>query len=426
MHYQPVVDRFPIPVALDPIAAVCFAAVFVAVALATVRRPSRGLAALMFVQPFAWYHFVLSTAITFPKVVLAAVAVGVIGAPGVREALRDKRLLFLAWPLAAMLAATALSLAGAHDRAPTIRQTLKMAEYLTLAIVSFVAFRLDRDDELLRRSFAYCAIAVALSALADEFLGASSGLRIHGHQVPRIAGVLEGPNQLAGFIEVATAILGAWSIRERTALTDAALALCGCALMLTFSRGGIAGDAVVAIVLGAVMGRAAIRGLAPLGIGVLCGAAGDAVWSMLARSNDLFRFTTADSDYAGGVGNRSELWRAAWYFFRTHPLAGIGAGNFELDLPQAGVAGVRTHANNWYLQSLAEGGVALFASVMWFLVSSVRALWKNAARNPWTCAALAATLALALHQTADYLIFYPKVGGPWIVLVAIGIAVTEP
>jgi hypothetical protein len=37
-------------------------------------------------------------------------------------------------------------------------------------------------------------------------------------------------------------------------------------------------------------------------------------------------------------------------------------------------------------------------------------------------AALAATVALALHQTVDYLVFYPKVGGAWWLLIGIAAA----
>ena len=37
-------------------------------------------------------------------------------------------------------------------------------------------------------------------------------------------------------------------------------------------------------------------------------------------------------------------------------------------------------------------------------------------------AALAASLALALHQTVDYLVFYTKVGDAWWLLLGIGAA----
>jgi hypothetical protein len=36
--------------------------------------------------------------------------------------------------------------------------------------------------------------------------------------------------------------------------------------------------------------------------------------------------------------------------------------------------------------------------------------------------ALAASVALALHQVVDYLVFYPKVGGAWWLLLGIAAA----
>jgi len=42
--------------------------------------------------------------------------------------------------------------------------------------------------------------------------------------------------------------------------------------------------------------------------------------------------------------------------------------------------------------------------------------------SPWVVAALAASLALALHQIVDYLVFYPKVAAAWWLLLGIGAA----
>jgi hypothetical protein len=44
------------------------------------------------------------------------------------------------------------------------------------------------------------------------------------------------------------------------------------------------------------------------------------------------------------------------------------------------------------------------------------------AGSPWVLAGLAATVALALHQVVDLLVFYPKVGGAWWLLVGIAAA----
>ena len=110
------------------------------------------------------------------------------------------------------------------------------------------------------------------------------------------------------------------------------------------------------------------------------------------------------------------------------PLLGVGAGNFEFALPAYGVFGVRTHANSWYLQSLAEGGLLLFGATLALLVAVIasltgsRPLQRLRFSSPWVVAALAATLALALHQIVDYLVFYPKVGSAWWLLLGVAAA----
>jgi hypothetical protein len=44
------------------------------------------------------------------------------------------------------------------------------------------------------------------------------------------------------------------------------------------------------------------------------------------------------------------------------------------------------------------------------------------AQSPWVVAALAASIALALHQTVDDFVFYSKVGGAWFLLLGIAAA----
>jgi O-antigen ligase len=220
------------------------------------------------------------------------------------------------------------------------------------------------------------------------------------------------------------AILGAWTIARPSRWTAAALALCAFATMLTISRAGIAGLAIVASIFFLFRGRAALAAAVPLLAGAIAGGAAAVA---MAHSLAIFRFTFEGTDYAGGVGTRDELWRAAWTLWRRHPLFGVGAGNFELELGEAGLQGVRTHANNWYLQALVEGGPLLLAATLAFIASACATFWKRArGSSPWVLAALAASVALGLHQIVDYVFFYPKVAGPWLVLTGIALATLSP
>jgi O-antigen ligase len=163
-------------------------------------------------------------------------------------------------------------------------------------------------------------------------------------------------------------------------------------------------------------------------VGAIAGVAGAVWWAIYADTPGILRVSLASSAYAGGVGNRDELWGAALRMWRDYRLFGVGAGNFELDLPEYGVYGVRTHANSWYLQSLAEGGIVLFSATLTMVAASIGAFLEKPfvarlrAQSPWVIAALAASVALALHQIVDDFVFYPKVGGAWFLLLGIAAA----
>ncbi|MBV8530915.1 MAG: O-antigen ligase family protein [Candidatus Eremiobacteraeota bacterium] len=428
MTYSPVIDRFAVPTPLDPPAAIFFVFAAVVAAVLTARRPAYGLAALLLATPIAFAHDAFGTTITLPKSVLAGVLIGLTTYTGAAAGLRRRPAPALLGALGFYFVATALTLPGAAHRGPAVREALKVLEYAAFFIAAYLCYRLDRDDAPPLIATAIASIVVSLSALGQEIVGAPSGLYVGSAIVPRIAGLLEGPNQLSGYCEIAVATLGAWALVRRSRLLDVALALAVCADVLTFSRAGLIGLAVVAALLVLAGGRGSWRALAPGAFGLIGGLAGAGLWAIYAHTPGLIRASLAPSLYAGGVGNRSELWHAAWRMWLARPLFGVGAGNFELLLPAYGVLGVRTHANSWYVQSLAEGGVLLFAATVVMLVVIVVSLidkrppqrWKY--RSPWIVAALGSTLALAFHQTVDYLVFFPKVGGAWWLLIGIAAA----
>ncbi len=114
--------------------------------------------------------------------------------------------------MAIMIAVIAIGAAFAEHRAPVLREALKWVEYAAAIAAVFAAYRLDPDDSLVLNAWTFSIAAVCASALIEEVFGAPSGLWISPGVVPRIAGVLEGPNQLAGYLETAIAVLASWSI----------------------------------------------------------------------------------------------------------------------------------------------------------------------------------------------------------------------
>ena len=413
------------PVPLDPITATLFFAAFAFAAVLTVRRPAYGLCLLIAATPFELPREVFATTMTLPKAVLLGILLGLCSFPSCVARLRERPALLLVVLLAAYAAAVGFSIVHAEYRGPVVRETLKWVEYALTFAAAFLCRRLDDDDASLVATMSIVAILVAVTALAQIALGAPSGLHAGTAIVPRISGALEGPNQLAGYLAIMTAALGAWTLVGRRRLLDGALAVMACAGMLTFSRGWLLEVAVVAAIFILFAGPSAARALiAPAG-GLAAGAAVIGWWAIQAHSLELLRFSSAGSAYAGGVGDRGALWRAALAMWRRHPIAGVGAGNFETMLPKYGIFGVRTHANSWYLSSLAEGGIVLLAATLALVLGTLKAFARGLRRTgetPWALASMAAASALAVHQVFDYLVFYPKVGGAWWLLAGLGAA----
>jgi O-antigen ligase len=418
---------------LDVAHVAIYALLFVAVALLVRRRPAVGIAALIAVVPFDLASDAGPTTITLAKAALAGAAAGLILRRPRLRALVDPATttakLFGAGLLVA--AATALTIPHAEFRGPALRETLKALEYAALFAVVALAAREDPDDAPPRYAFVGSTILISVLALAEEAGGAPSGLWFANHAIPRIAGPLEGPNQLAGYLGIALAAVTAYLVAERRApLERVALALGAAAVVLTVSRAGLLG-AVTAVGIAAAVspgrfGRRtlalATAGGATFGLLLLAGW-GYAATHSIAGFDLLSRFSTlAEAARPGAVGDRSQLWHAALVLWRSAPVFGIGAGNFELELGRAGYPTLHTHANSLYLQALAEGGLVLLTCTVLLVVLSIERFRRGPFREPLVVAALAASVGFAAHQLFDLLVFYPKVGELWWILLGLGAA----
>ena len=435
MHYRPVVDRFvEIPV-LDPIWFMLFTATFIAVALLTQKRALYGLLAIVASTPFAFAHAVGHTTVTLPKVALLAVVLGLCAHPALVRRLRSREARWWLIALAAMVAATLLSVTQADYLAPALRESLKAIE----AIVIFIAALLSSEEgDALERfalpTFAATTVLVAFLALIEELIGAPSGLNLGAIVLPRIAGPLGGPNQLAGFLEIAIAILAAAQLAQPRRYLAWALAAAILVEILTLSRAGIFFSLCIfalSIFLWPRNARAALLPATGALLSALLVGLGAALGNMLAGAHPadvaasvrgLLRIGARQTG-AGGVGTRSELWRAAIALWHAHPWLGIGAGNYHLELGRVGLPSVRTQPNSLYLRALVDGGIPLLATTLWLWIGGCVRLGQSAIRsNAWIAAAFTSTVALALHGIVDNLQFYPKVLTWWLVLVAIAVA----
>ncbi len=199
------------------------------------------------------------------------------------------------------------------------------------------------------------------------------------------------------------------------------IALAALVDLLTLSRAG-----VIAAVLGVAAVFVILRPPGKLALRFAAGvvAVGLAVVVLAPRVGVPVGYFSLDQSpqVADHLANRAQLWHAALALWHRSPIVGNGAGNYELDLAEVGLNGVRTHANSLYLQSLAEGGiVGLLATVGSFAVTIVL-LARSGVRRPLVVGALGATVALAAHQIGDDLFFFPKVASAYWLVVGVAIA----
>jgi len=69
---------------------------------------------------------------------------------------------------------------------------------------------------------------------------------------------------------------------------------------------------------------------------------------------------------------------------------------------------------------MAEGGLVMLLAIAFVVVVTILAFAR--ARNGFALAAFAASIGLCLHQIVDDLVFYPKVGAMWWLLLGIAAA----
>jgi len=409
---------------------VAYAIAFVAVAAIGYRRPAYGVAILIALVPFALYRDVGPTTITLFKVTLLAMVAALLAKRCDPSTLRRPAARLLLVCGALVVLATALSIWHAAYRGAALRETLKSVEYLLVFATVAIAAAADADSRPIRIALAAVVAVVSLLAIAQEVTGAPSGIWIAKYPipVPRIAGPLEGPNQLAGYLGIALAILTAFATRGTVKRYElAALAVGSAALVLTISRAGVAASLLgVAVVFAAGSVRLQRRdAVLAIVAGCVFGAIVLACWGLLVThkfgvTGPLSHFfTVAEAENPGTVGNRSEIWHAAFTLWRGHPFFGIGAGNFERELGLAGYPQLHTHANSLYIQSLVEGGIPLALATLALVVASIGRFARGPFAEPLVAAAFGASIGFAVHQGLDLLVFYPKVGELWWILLAL-------
>lgn len=236
-------------------------------------------------------------------------------------------------------------------------------------------------------------------------------------------------NHFAGFLEMATGLVGARILsqtlkRERLVLYLCYLIVIVSGLVLSASRGGYV--SLVAVVLflslmsltarrdkGETTERAPQLRLAITLVLLLATSAGA---MFLTSSDELFqRFGQAKagidtSDLADERVSRTDLWRATSQMIKDHPLLGVGFGAFQYAFPRydqsSGLLRVE-QAHNDYLQLIADtgvvGGIVMLAFVILLFARGVAALQtRDLVQRAISLGALAGCFGIAVHSFVEF------------------------
>ena len=243
------------------------------------------------------------------------------------------------------------------------------------------------------REVSYVALAFVVGSVISVLIGiASGGLHASADAVNQTAiqGRFTGgggdPNvQAAGYVAAMFLIIGLIPIYRGRAMRFSligAFALVTVGFLATQSRGGLLA-LIAATVVALIVAPRYRRRIFGLGA-IMCVAIG----VLLATTpGALSRIT----NFGGGSSGRGDLWRVALDVFHDHPLAGVGAGNFEaveshfvlrpgaisriqylVDVPHL--------VHNTYLQLLAETGVIGLLLYLLVILGSLRATWSAVKR----------------------------------------------
>lgn len=420
LHPWTVTLRHDVPIPLDLWTALLFLAITAATFVTARQRPAYAVALLIASIPLAIPRYIGGTSITIEKAALVGCVMGIVSLRPAWAILGTPMVRRIGLALAFGLVAIIVSLLHAEHHAPVVREFFKMFEYGLLFATTVLAFAVDPDERPIWRALTITGSVVCVSALAQYVVGANAGIFVHGSSVPRIAGVLEGPNQLSGYLGLLLPVMLARNLFHRDGRLAACIVLLAVTDVLTLSRAGIVGALVACGVVFAVLRPPRAIGVRAVSVGVLIGTLAIALAVHAGFSGTYFSLNPVPQP-ADHLGNRSVLWNAAIAMWKSSPLVGVGAGNFEEDLTEFGAVGIHTHANSVYFQSLAEGGVVMFAATITIFVAILTTLGHGGVRRPLVTGAFAATCGFALHQIFDDLVFFPKVGAMWWLLVGIGV-----
>lgn len=293
--------------------------------------------------------------------------------------------LYLMLSILALLGVMFLSMTVAISRTDSLKEIAKWLEFLVLVLFGAQYLRTRRHIWIL-------ALFIIAAAITQAFFGYAQAIFDLGPQsfvrsfALRIYGTFDQPNPYAGYLNMALAVTLAITLLGRDWLTRAiagiASALIGGAMLLTQSRGGQIAllAALVFIVLVGIPRiriwmRLVIVGLFLFIEGLLTGLIPLYLFGQVERFLGLVNIDLQDpSPQDFSTAERLAHWIAGINMYLTHPLLGVGIGNYPDAYPNYAISifvNPLGHAHNYYINIAAETGTIGLVVYLLFLTAII-------------------------------------------------------
>jgi O-antigen ligase len=287
---------------------------------------------------------------------------------------------FFTYVLVLFIGWQALSLVWAEDQAEYVDSLTRYPPNLLFFPIAYAALRTERHVRLIVTAMVAAAVISAVLGVAGP---ASDPAAV---DVGRAQGLAGGANELAAALAAGIVLCAGFAFMTwRSPLTRPSMAfaaaMCGLAIFLSLSRGGLVALGAAAIAAVVFAGRWRGRALVAAGLVALT-AVGyfSQVASLPARERVL--------EVGGGTG-RTDLWTVGWRMIEDRPVLGVGAGNFDVAsihyLLRPGsiesdefIITAPKVAHNTLLEVFAESGVVGGGLFVAIVLASLYWMWRAA------------------------------------------------
>jgi O-antigen ligase len=339
--------------------------------------------------------------------------------------------------------AIVLSTSQAIDRQAALRECVKWIELCFVYVAGVYFIRTKQNLRHICGALVAAGVSQALFGYVQSGLQLGPAAFVHGLFL-RAYGTFDQPNPYAGYLNLILPLALSFSILgerkwERWVYRLATLLLLG-ALVASESRGALLAMLLAVVVMLTLIWRP-IRPLAQLGLLAVAGFGWLASYNLIPLQ-PVQRVLTAiglGSVAFGQVTNanfsaveRAAHWLAGVRMFASHPLLGVGIGNYAVAYPHyhpRGWYASLAHAHNYYINIAAEAGIVgllayllLAGTALWYTWAATRHANSNVCRAV-ALGVLGALITVSVHNFFDVLYVHGMVAllGLLMALVAVSV-----